>query len=137
MKNLRGMRKMLGVGMKNGRELAMVFKQGEPVSCDPIDYRSGPKHSLADGKMARAEEAPRTPVKAASAMVKPAELHEVKQLLMAHETRISHLPQQRDIAFGIDDQAIFGVSHEPQPLSPESRLRATRAPLRAADGRIL
>jgi len=86
MKNLRRMRKMFGVGMKDGRELAMMFKQGEPVSRDPIDYRAGPKHSFADGKMAGAEEAPRTPVKAASAMVKPAELHEVKQLLVAYET---------------------------------------------------
>ena len=46
-------------------------------------------------------------------MVEPAELHEVKQLLMAHETRIADLPQERNVALRVDDQAIFGVSHQP------------------------
>jgi hypothetical protein len=36
--------------------------------------------------MAGVEKPSRAPVEAASAMVKPAELHEAEQLLMAHET---------------------------------------------------
>ena len=86
MKNLRKVRKMLGIGMKNRRELAMMFKHGKSCSRDPIDERSGAKHAFADRKMAGVDEPPGAPVEAASAMVKPAELHEVEQLLMAHET---------------------------------------------------
>jgi len=86
MENLSRVRKMLGIGMKNSCELAMMFKQGESLSRDPIDGRSGTKHAFADCKMAGVEKPPSAPVEAASAMVKPAELHEPEQLLMAHET---------------------------------------------------
>ena len=39
---------MLGIGMKNRRELAMMFEQGKPLSRDPIDGRSGAKHAFTD-----------------------------------------------------------------------------------------
>ena len=48
MKNLRRVRKMLGIGMKNRRELAMMFEQGESRPRDPIDGRPGAKHAFAD-----------------------------------------------------------------------------------------
>ena len=115
MERLRNMREMFGIGVQDTGELAVVFEQGDPASSDPVDGRARPINVAAEIQLTVLDEPLYAPVEAVPGTVNPAELHELKQLIMAHEAGIAHLAQQRNVTFLADDQAAFGVSHDPFP----------------------
>jgi hypothetical protein len=62
--------------------------------------------------MTRSNQAADAPIEAASTVVKPSVLHELKQLVVADKARIAYLVQQRDVAFRAHHQTVFGVPHD-------------------------
>src|SRR5579863_431117 len=111
MKDLRWVWKMFGIRVQDGRELAMMFQQGKPFLANPVDNRSRAKYTVTDGEVTRADQPSSAPVEAAPTTIKASKFHEFEQLVMTHETRIANLPQQRNVAFGADDEAVLGVAH--------------------------
>ena len=105
---------MIAGRAQNGRELAMVFEQQQPLFRDAVHGRSCAEHALADGKMACAKESPRTPVEAAAAVTEPRMSHEFKQLAVTDKPRVADLLQQGNVAVWVDDEAVLGVAHDQQ-----------------------
>src|SRR5579859_404964 len=111
MKDLRRVRKMFGIRVQDGRELAMVFQQGQPFLANPIDNRSRAKYTLTDGEVTGPDESSSAPVEAAPTMIKASICHELKQLVMTYEARIANLPQQTHAAFGPATDPVLCVAH--------------------------
>src|ERR1700689_641400 len=110
MKDLCGMWKMLRTGLQSGRELPMMLQQSQPRFADPIDNRSGAEYTLADRKVPRANQSPGPPVKATPTTIDAVVRHHLKQLVVTCKARIPYLPQQRNVAFGTNNQAVLRVA---------------------------
>ena len=102
---------MLRAGVQDSRKLPMMFQQGKPCFANPIDNRAGAKYTLADRKVTRADQPPGPPVEAAPTTIKALVCHHFKQLVVTHEARIPYLLQQRNVAFGTNNQAVLRVAH--------------------------
>jgi hypothetical protein len=112
MKDLGSVRKVLGIRVQDGGELAMMFEQDKAVFGDPIYRRTCTEDAATDADVTRLKQPPDAPVKAVSRTIRAAKLHQLEQLVMADEPRVADLTQQRDVTFRVDDQAAFGVAHK-------------------------
>jgi hypothetical protein len=105
-------RKMLRVGLQDGRKFAMMFEQVDAVACDPIDGGISAKEVFAHAKIAGLNEAPEPPIEAVARTFPAAKSQEIKELIMADKLRITDLSQQRNISSDLNYQPIFRVPHK-------------------------
>src|SRR5579863_1808532 len=111
MKDLRNVREMFGLGMQNGGELPVMFEQGNAPIRDPINGRLRAESPFTDGQEPGLNQSSDPPAEAVAGTFVPAKCHQLEQLLMACKLRVAHLPEQRYIAVGLDDDTVFRVAH--------------------------
>src|SRR4051812_27118547 len=97
--------------MQNRRKLPVMFEQQEALLGHAVDSRASTVNILTDTDVPGVEQSLEAPIKAVAGMIEAAQLHKFKKLVMAYELRIAHLPEQRNIALSVDDEAAFSISH--------------------------
>jgi len=105
------MREMRCARVQDGCKVAVMFEHQQTFSGNPVYGRTRRKHTLADQEMAGLDQTPDAPVEARAAVIEAAMPHQLEQLVVAHEAQVSHLAQQGNVALGVDDHAILGVTH--------------------------
>src|ERR1700732_2494829 len=99
MKDLGSVRKVLGIRVQDGGELAMMFEQDKAVFGDPIYRRTDTEAAATDADVPRFKQPPDAPVKAVSRTIRAAKLHQLEQLVMADEPRVAGLARKRGCRF--------------------------------------
>lgn len=102
---------MLCVGMQNRSEFPMVFEQMDAMAGNPINRRTCSKEPIANRQVVRLKQPPDPPVEAVSRAFESAESHQAEQLIVGYKSRISDLPEQRNVSRCLNHQAVFCISH--------------------------
>src|SRR5208282_6462719 len=118
--------------MQDGSKLAVMFEQSDAVFVDAVARRSRTVTALTDADVSGVEQPFHPPVEAVPGVIKASQLHQFEQLMMADKLRVAHLAEQRDVSFGTDNQAAFGIAHS-KLISLSRPLLPVAETLRLAD----